>query len=204
MRLMARYLVPAGRTRVETRAGNSRFIATLARADSLAAAREILAEIRREFPDATHHVYAFRAGHGPAVQEALSDDGEPAGTSGPPVMAVLRGADLGDAALIVTRYFGGTKLGTGGLVAAYQAAAKAVLAAAAREPRIDRSPVRLVLAYPLLAALRNLVYECDGVVTSEQFAAEVELTAEVASDRLAEFSQRVANLTSGRVRVERV
>jgi uncharacterized YigZ family protein len=115
---MTRYLIPAGTVRVETEVSRSRFIATLGMAETAEAARAFIAGVRAEMPDASHHVYAFRVGYGASVIEGLSDDGEPSGTSGPPIMAVLRGAPVGDVVLVVTRYFGGTKLGTGGLVRA--------------------------------------------------------------------------------------
>src|SRR5215475_1828075 len=101
-----RYRIPAKRHRSETLVVNSRFITTVAFADSVNSAREILASVRDEMPDASHHVYAFRIGYGNSVIEGLSDDGEPSGTAGPPVMAVLRGMDIGDTIVVVTRYFG--------------------------------------------------------------------------------------------------
>ena len=121
------YVIPAETIRAELVIHRSRFIATIGMAESVETAREFIARIRAEMPDATHHVYAFRVGFGSSVQEGLSDDGEPAGTSGKPAMAVLRGADIGDVVLVVTRYFGGIKLGTGGLVRAYSSAAKAAI-----------------------------------------------------------------------------
>ncbi len=114
-----RYPIPAETARVEIRVVNSRFIATIGEARSAEEARAFIDGVRGEFHDATHNVYAFRAGYGASVTEGMSDDGEPPGTAGRPALAVLRGADLGDVVLVVTRYFGGTKLGTGGLVRAY-------------------------------------------------------------------------------------
>ncbi len=90
-------------------------------------AKAFLAAVRAEMPDANHHVYAYRVGFGNSVIEGMSDDGEPSGTSGPPVLAVLRGSGIGDVIVVVTRYFGGTKLGTGGLVRAYSEGARAGL-----------------------------------------------------------------------------
>src|ERR671921_1142335 len=94
--------------------------------------------IRAEMPDAAHHVYAYIVGHGATTTLGMSDDGEPSGTAGRPVMAVLKGSGLGDVALVITRYFGGTLLGTGGLVRAYGDAAKAVLAILPRTEKIER------------------------------------------------------------------
>ena len=130
--------IPAGPARTEIRASNSRFIASAAPAATVEAARAFIAGVRAEMPDASHHVYAYIVGHGATTTLSMTDDGEPPGTAGRPVMAVLKGSGLGDVALVITRYFGGTLLGTGGLVRAYGDAAKAVLAILPRMEKIER------------------------------------------------------------------
>lgn len=114
--------------RSEIEIKRSRFIASCARTDSEEAAREFIAQIRREFPDARHHCTAFiiHQNSGPDTARS-SDDGEPAGTAGNPMLKVLSESGLTDVTCVVTRYFGGTKLGTGGLVRAYSGAVQAVL-----------------------------------------------------------------------------
>src|SRR3954467_13767905 len=131
-------LIPASSARTEIRASNSRFIASAAPAATVEAARRFIAGVRAEMPDASHHVYAYIVGHGATTTLSMTDDGEPPGTAGRPVMAVLKGSGLGDVALVVTRYFGGTLLGTGGLVHAYGDAAKAVLTILPRAEKIER------------------------------------------------------------------
>lgn len=200
---MSHYLVPKRRTRVETRVSNSRFITTVQRVDSMDQAQAFLREIRSEMPDATHHVYAFRIGHGASVSERLSDDGEPSGTSGPPVMAVLRGSGLGDVAIIVTRYFGGTKLGTGGLVAAYSAAAKAALAATPTEEKVDRIACQCRVPYALHEPLRHLLAERACPLIDEQFGADVQIRFEVDREMADELAELVTNLSGGTVQVQR-
>ena len=116
--------IPTEKPRLTLEVSNSRFITTVSYVDSVNSARGFLAAVRDEMPDANHHVYAYRIGYGNSVIEGMSDDGEPSGTAGPPVLAVLRGTNIGDVIVIVTRYFGGTKLGTGGLVRAYSEAAR--------------------------------------------------------------------------------
>lgn len=111
--------IPAAETRVELVVVNSRFIATAAPAFSVEAARAFVGRVRGEFADASHNVPAYLIGHGAATIAHCHDDGEPAGTAGRPVLAVVQGSGLGDIAVVVTRYFGGTKLGTGRLVRAY-------------------------------------------------------------------------------------
>ena len=114
--------------RSEIEIKRSRFIASLARTDSEEAAREFISQIRREFPDARHHCTAFiiHQDIGPDTTRS-SDDGEPAGTAGGPMLNVLTESGLTNLTCVVTRYFGGTKLGTGGLVRAYSGAVQAVL-----------------------------------------------------------------------------
>src|SRR6185312_3718124 len=113
------YAIPAQEHRTEIVVVNSRFITTINRADSVAAARSFIAQQRDTMPDASHHVYAYRIGGEGSVLEGMSDVGEPSGTSAPPTLAVVRGSGLGGLVLVTTRYFAGTKLGRGGLVRAY-------------------------------------------------------------------------------------
>ena len=121
------YTIPLTKVRAEVVHLRSRFIATLAPVKDTNEARAFIRSIRQEFPDASHNVPAYIIGGGKNVIDYCSDDGEPAGTSGRPVLTVLRGSGLGDVVLVVTRYFGGTLLGTGGIVKAYTDAAQEVL-----------------------------------------------------------------------------
>ncbi len=186
------YPVPAAETRVQTRVSNSLFIATAARADTVEAARAFIERVRQEHARATHHVYAFVVGHGASVIEGCHDDGEPAGTAGRPVLAVLRGSGLGDAVVVVTRYFGGTKLGTGGLVRAYGDAARAVLDALPRTLKMELCQVELTCSYAHYAAVRRLIEQFKGQILDERFDAAVHLRVSLAADDAAPFSQAVA------------
>lgn len=193
------YLVPKCQARSEYRASNSRFIATLARVSSTDEARAFIQSIRSEMPDASHHVYAFKVGYGSSVSEGMSDDGEPSGTSGPPVLAVLRGADIGDAVIVVTRYFGGTKLGTGGLVSAYKGAAKAVLNDAKMEPKIDWVTMKIVIPYNMAQPLRSIVEHFEGVLDQEDFGAEITWTLKIPEEAVEAFCAQVKDATAGRI-----
>jgi len=186
-----RYPIPAQTVRAETIVKRSRFITTLGYADTVAAAKAFIQTIRQEMPDATHHVYAFRVGYGSSVIEGLSDDGEPAGTSGKPVMAVLRGADVGDVVIVVTRYFGGTKLGTGGLVRAYSGAAKAALDALPITEKVTTVPVELTLSYPAYDQVKRLLSEYQAKILDETFAGEVMLRLSVPEDLVTDFLNRI-------------
>ncbi|WP_043496949.1 YigZ family protein [Georgenia sp. SUBG003] len=119
--------------RAETEVRRSRFVALLRRADDEDEARALVADARAAFPDARHHCSAFRVDvPGSNRVERSSDDGEPAGTAGMPMLEVLRGSGLTNVAAVVVRYFGGTRLGTGGLVRAYSEAVQGALAVTPR------------------------------------------------------------------------
>jgi uncharacterized YigZ family protein len=199
---MDRYPIPARETRAEIRVVNSRFIATAAPAFSVEEARTFVARIRGEFPDATHHVPAFLIGHGSSVIAHCSDDGEPSGTAGRPVLAVLRGSGLGDVVVVVTRYFGGTKLGTGGLVRAYSDAVREVLALLPRAVVVPTHTVMISTPYSLFERLRLAVADHGGEVLDEEFAADVTLTARFAVERFPDFRNALQELSSGALEAE--
>lgn len=194
---MKRYPVPARETSVETRVKNSRFIATLAPAFSVEEARAFVEQVRTTFADATHNVPAYVVGYGPRVIAHCNDDGEPSGTAGRPVLAVLQGSGLGDAALVVTRYFGGTKLGTGGLVRAYGDAARAVLAETPRAERVPTHTVQMTVPYALFEQLRLLVPEHGGHILDEVFAVEVTVIAQLAQEDVPAFQDALRELSNG-------
>ena len=199
---MQRYPIPACEVRTEIQVLNSRFIATAAPVLTVDEAKEFVARIRREFADATHNVPAYVVGHGATVTAHCHDDGEPSGTAGRPALAVLQGSGLGDVAVVVTRYFGGTKLGTGGLVRAYGDAVRAVLAALPRAEKVPTHTVRLVLPYAHYERLRRTVQAHRGQVLAEEFAAEVTLEARFAVEDYEPFQAALQELSHGSLEAE--
>lgn len=199
---MKRYPVPAKETRAEMRVKNSRFIATIAPAFTVEEAKTFVERIREEFADATHNVPAFVVGHGATVTAHCNDDGEPAGTAGRPVLAVLQGSGLGDAVIVVTRYFGGTKLGTGGLVRAYGDAARVVLEQTPRAMKALAHTAMISVPYPLFEQVRLLVAAHNGHVLDETFAADVTVTARFAVDAFPAFEAALQELSGGQVQAE--
>ena len=155
-------------------------------------------------PAATHHVYAFRVGYGSSIREGMSDDGEPSGTSGPPALAVLRGAAVGDVVLVITRYFGGTKLGTGGLVSAYTAAAKAAIQIMETEEKVTRVELAFRLPYPLLETAKRLFPTFEAEPVAEDFAADVQLHVRLPEEHVGAFARALADISGGRVTPRRV
>ena len=192
-----RYPVPAEEIRREMIVVNSRFIASLAPVFSVEQARSFIARVKADFPDASHHVPVYLVGHGDSEIAHCSDAGEPSGTAGRPALAVLRGSGLGDAAVVVTRYFGGTKLGTGGLVRAYGDAVRQVVESVPRAEKVLTHTFMVVFPYRLVERLRLLVSAHQGQVLDEEFAADVTLTARCAVEHFAPFQQALGNLTNG-------
>lgn len=193
------YLVPADVHRIQTEVARSRFIATVSPAPTVACAKGFLAQIREEMPDASHHVYAFRVGYGSSVTEGMSDDGEPSGTAGPPVLSVLRGSEIGDVIIVVTRYFGGTKLGTGGLVRAYSEATHIALNSLKTELKIEKRLLGIELPYNLFEQTKRLIAAHNGLIEEEDFAGEVMIIATFPVVDIPPFTEDLADLSAGRV-----
>ncbi len=194
---MKRYPVPAEEITRETMVVNSRFIAALAPAFSVEEARAFIQRIKTQYPDASHHVPVYLVGYGESVTAHCSDAGEPSGTAGRPALAVLQGSGLGDVAVVITRYFGGTKLGTGGLVRAYSDAVRSVTSVVRRAERVPTHTVMVEISYPLLERVRRLITAQHGAVLDEDFTANVVVTARFPVEHLPGFQAALAELTNG-------
>jgi uncharacterized YigZ family protein len=181
----------------------SKFIATVYNTDSVDHVRSILSEHRASMPDASHHVYAFRVGFGSSVIEGLSDDGEPSGTSGPPIMNVLRGSELGDTLIVVTRYFGGTLLGTGGLVRAYSEAAALAIKACPTTLKIEYAHLLILIEYTAFTVLKRMLPEYDAEIVSESFSDSIELEVTVPALHADQLTAAITELTAGGAYIER-
>jgi len=196
------YDVPAEPSRNELLVVNSRFIASLAPVFSVEEARGFIDEIRAEFADATHNVPAFLIGHGESEIAHCTDAGEPSGTAGRPMLAVLQGSGLGDVCVVVTRYFGGTKLGTGGLVRAYSDAVRSVIHQVPRARKVLMQTVMSVYSYNLIERVRRLAGVHSVETLEETFAADVTLTARLLPEDLPGFQKDLMEISNGTIRVE--
>ncbi len=199
---MSEYPTPAQEVRCEMTVANSRFITTLAPVFSVEQAKAFVERIRHEFADASHNVPVYLVGHGASETAHCSDDGEPSGTAGRPALAVLRGSGLGDVAVVITRYFGGTKLGTGGLVRAYSDAVRQAVEAAPRAYKVKVHVLMFELPYSLLERARLLVRHHGGEMIDETFATQVILTARFPVEYTPAFQGALSNLSSGAVKAE--
>jgi uncharacterized YigZ family protein len=199
---MPRYLIPAGRARVEEVILRSRFISTAAPVSTPDAARAFIAEMRAEFPDASHNCYAFVAGPpGSTAQIGMSDDGEPGGTAGRPMLAVLLGCGIGDIAVVVTRYFGGTKLGTGGLVRAYSGGVKAVLEALPTREKVALATLLASGPYRWVTPVERLLPGYEATVAEQEFAADVTWRITLPEERAAALADALVELSHGEIEV---
>ncbi len=194
---MKRYPIPAKEVRTEMRVLNSRFIATAAPVFSVDGAKAFVARIRAEFSDASHNVPAYLVGHGASVVAHCHDDGEPSGTAGRPALAVLRGSGLGDVAVVVTRYFGGTKLGTGGLVRAYGDAVRAVLEVLPRAEKAATHTIVVSTPYSFFERVRLAIEAHHGQILEEDFTAEVTVTARLTVEHFPGFQADLQEMSNG-------
>lgn len=159
----------------ETLVKKSRFIAEIFPVKNQRDVRALLKAQKQKYADSSHVVHAFALGKNAEIM-GMSDDGEPAGTAGRPVLAVLKGSGCTDILLTVTRYFGGTLLGTGGLVKAYTQAAQAVLALAHTEVFAEREEFGLRLSYEDYETCKRLLKKFGVKVTVEDFAENVHIS----------------------------
>ncbi len=192
------YLVPARRHRVEDVIRGSRFITTLGRAPDPESARAFVHGVEDEFVDATHNCWAYVAGPpGSTARVGMSDAGEPHGTAGRPMLEMLLHSAVGEVAAVVTRYYGGTKLGRGGLGRAYSGGVKLALESLPTQRRILRRRVRIEVAYAAVDRLHQYLDEVEAVREDEDYGARVQIVAGVPESRLAELERMVAEVTSG-------
>jgi uncharacterized YigZ family protein len=195
---MTEYLIPQGVSRAEATIQKSRFITSAAHAPTAEVAREFVETVRREVPDATHNCWAYVAGPpGSSAQVGMSDDGEPHGTAGRPMLNVLTHSDVGEIVAVCTRYYGGTKLGTGGLSRAYSSGVTAVMGLLATIRKVERVPVTLVIDYEFIDGVQRLLEQEDIRVNGVEYEEEVRYRLEVPSSQRAEFDAAIKNLTSG-------
>lgn len=196
------YPIPAAVHRAELVIQRSRFIATLGPAATAEAARSHIEAVRQMFPDATHHCWAYVAGPpGTTAAVGFSDAGEPHGTAGRPMLDVLLHSGVGEVAAVVTRYFGGTKLGKGGLVRAYGGAVQNALESLPLELRVRRVEVEVTVEYAAVEALRRLLEDAGAELLEEAYADVVRYRAGVPEAGLEALARALADATGGRARL---
>jgi uncharacterized YigZ family protein len=182
------YPVPAGYLERETEVKKSRFIARITPVNSREEVKGWLEQARQDHPDARHICWAYQLGRpGSAAEAAMNDDGEPSGTAGKPILNVIQHKDMGDVLVLVIRYFGGIKLGAGGLVRAYAGAAESVLSTVGR---VVHKPMRGALVSLCFADEQPLRHWCEvnsASVESVDYGASVSARVRIPEDRMTVF-----------------
>lgn len=195
-----RYPIPARIHRVEETIQRSRFATHVAHAPEPDAAHSFVHTVKAEFPDATHHCWAFVAGPpGSTTRVGMSDDGEPHGTAGRPMLTALLHGGVGEVVAVCVRYYGGVKLGTGGLGRAYSGGVKLALETLPRGERVERVQLDVAVDYRYVDAIQRLIAEGGGevVVEEEDFGADVRYRLAVPVSDVERLRAEIADLTRG-------
>lgn len=197
---MSGYSVPAQRTVHEIVIKNSRFIAAVQVAESSEAHQQHIAICQQQWPGASHYCTAAIFGAPNDSQAyAMSDDGEPSGTAGKPMFHVLQSSGLGEVSVVVTRYFGGVKLGTGGLQRAYSQAVAEVLKLLPTQQKILRKLAQINYDYGDQSTIEHLLKRYDTDILAQEFTEQVSMRLAVVADSSMSLQNDIKNATQGRV-----
>ncbi len=195
--MTSKYLTIKDSAIAEYEISRSRFIAYLERVSSEAAAIEFIAKIKKKHWDARHHCYAYIIGEKSNLQKA-DDDGEPSGTAGKPILEVLKKNELTDTIVVVTRYFGGIKLGAGGLIRAYGTAVTTALGIAEIVEKAVFTRVSITIDYSLLGTLENNLHLENYIIETKEFTDKVTLIVLVPKETASILITNLMNWTASR------
>ncbi len=175
----------------------SRFIATLRHVETEEEATEFINEMRSKYWDARHNVYAYALESGNIKR--FSDDGEPHGTAGKPMLDVIEGAELLNVAVVVTRYFGGVLLGTGGLVRAYSSATQGAVSSATIKTMTECTDMQIICEYNIFTMLSNIINDFSGNIISTDFSNEVLVNFYIPEDKKEHFCKKITDAFNGKI-----
>jgi uncharacterized YigZ family protein len=196
------YLVPALPTQFEEEIKKSLFITYLARTPSIEAAKAFVEEIKTKHSDARHNCWGFVAGRPEdSMKWGFSDDGEPSGTAGKPILAQLSGSGVGEITAVVTRYSGGIKLGTGGLVKAYGGGVQQALKTLQTIEKKITTNLLLELDYGFMPIVQSLCPQFCAVEVSAEYSELVKMVVEIELRQVSEFSQTIINKSGAKVNI---
>jgi len=202
MSVASSYHIPAHHICIEQEIKRSRFIADIAQAESKADALAFIGEIKKQQPDARHHCWAYIAGHPvESIQRACSDDGEPQGTAGKPMLNVLQHKNIGDIVVVISRYFGGIKLGAGGLVRAYSSSVQQAIDALPLSQRVITINAVLHTPFALESQMRHLLQNAGITVKNSSYQEAVQLFINIEQGRELELDRAIKELSSGKSRL---
>jgi uncharacterized YigZ family protein len=192
------YLIPADNICIEYEIKRSRFITSMGRAPDKQQANTFIDRVRSTYPDAHHHCWAYVAGNPfDTLQIGMSDDGEPQGTAGKPMLSILQHRKIGEIVAVVTRYFGGIKLGTGGLVRAYSSSLHMALQKLPLTEFVTLTTAQISLPFPFENRIRRLLEKMKVTITEVKYRDQVVLLVEFPANMVIELEQQIGNQTQG-------
>ncbi|WP_060990139.1 YigZ family protein [Photobacterium leiognathi] len=194
------YLVPTADVIFEEEIKKSRFITYLAHTPTIEAAKQFVQQIKERHHDARHNCWAFVAGRPTdSMKWGFSDDGEPSGTAGKPILAQLTGSGVGEITAVVTRYYGGIRLGTGGLVKAYGGGVQQALTRLETKQKVITSELELSCEYNQVSLVESLLSEYNGTQLHADYGNQVTMQIELDSRIVDEFCAKLTNRSGGRI-----
>ncbi|WP_318519415.1 YigZ family protein [Photobacterium leiognathi] len=194
------YLVPTADVIFEEEIKKSRFITYLAHTPNIEAAKQFVQQIKERHHDARHNCWAFVAGRPTdSMKWGFSDDGEPSGTAGKPILAQLTGSGVGEITAVVTRYYGGIRLGTGGLVKAYGGGVQQALTRLETKQKVITSELELSCEYNQVSLVESLLSEYNGTQLHADYGNQVTMQIELDSRIVDEFCAKLTNRSGGRI-----
>ncbi|MFE8115128.1 IMPACT family protein [Brenneria goodwinii] len=195
---MLAYPVPAAPVSVSEEIKKSRFITLLAATSGIDAAKDFVQRIREQHPTARHHCWACVAGAPDDSQQlGFSDDGEPSGTAGKPMLSQLMGSGIGEITAVVVRYYGGIQLGTGGLVKAYGGGVQQALKLISLQEKVLQKEYGLRCDYALLPQVESLIYQLGGQILHSDYGAEVTLSLSIPLKDVDEATMKLRDISRG-------
>ena len=199
---MQSYFTPSEPQRFELELKRSRFLTSIGPVPNKAEAKDFIQKLRDEFPDANHHCWAMVAGRPDDVyQQDQSDDGEPKGTAGKPMLNLLQHSGLGNTVVVVTRYFGGVKLGAGGLVRAYTQCVSESLKELKTVEFLIREPIEIKLPYSLLDSFEHAIKDTNIEITEKIFTESIRLNLLVSEKDLKSLDEIINSIGNGVIKI---
>lgn len=185
----------------EIKVKGSSFIGTASPVQSRDEAEQFLSAIQKKYFDATHHCYAYQTGYGTDLIFRYSDNGEPSGTAGKPIYHVITGRQLTNLIVVVTRYFGGTKLGTGGLARAYSDSAADVLSHCTMVTQIINKTVRIQFPYDETSTVMRLIGSLECKILETKYDTLTEMDVAVRAGKAEDFCVKLIDMTRGKAAI---
>lgn len=197
---MSSYSIPAAPVRVEQTVKRSQFICYIEHCPTKADAEAFIRRINEKHPDANHNCWACVAGDpGDPSGYGMGDDGEPRGCAGKPMFTVLHHSGIGEICAVVSRYFGGIKLGTGGMARAYSSSVQLAMTELITAVKIHYVRTALTLPYALLKTTEHLIAEVKGTIVNSEYGADIQLLTDIPEDVVDIFLERIREASQGTI-----